>query len=179
MNASGACRFGIGLNAGATTGIMATDALESNGMKLATLQPETVEFLRQGLPAAANVYNPVDVIGDALADRYEHALQGVLTHNFNNYLSATVSSEVYDGFLYNYEDNEFVVVDGKGVRTWFLLRSRVSDRLSWRLKWTTDRSAARTYVDIRDYGNLLSPTPDAVNAGGGRSSFRFQLDCSL
>ncbi len=59
-------------------GIMATDALESSGMKLATLQPETIEILRQGLPAAANVYNPVDVIGDALADRYEHALQAVL-----------------------------------------------------------------------------------------------------
>ena len=108
-----------------------------------------------------------------------HALQGVLTHNFNTYLSVSLSTEVYDGFLYNYEDNEFVVVDGKGMRSWLLLRSRLSDRLSWRLKWTSDHSLTRTYVDIRNYGNLLSPTPDATDARGDRSSFRLQLDWSL
>jgi len=108
-----------------------------------------------------------------------HALQGVVTHNFNTFLSATLSTEVYDGFLYNYEDNEFVVVEGTGVRTWFLLRSRLSDRLSWRLKWTSDHARARTFVDIRDYGNPVSPTPDAVNARGDRSSFRLQLDWTL
>ncbi len=59
-------------------GIMATDALEQSGLKLATLQPETVETLREGLPAAANVFNPIDVIGDALADRYAHALKAAL-----------------------------------------------------------------------------------------------------
>jgi len=59
-------------------GIMATDALERSGMKLATLQPETIEILRQGLPAAANVFNPIDVIGDALAERYAHALKAAL-----------------------------------------------------------------------------------------------------
>ena len=122
-----------------------------------------------------------DTQGDTTAVRGSpgRALQGVVTHNFNGYLSATLSAEVYDGFLYNYEDNEFVVVDGRGVRTWFMLRSRVSDRLSWRLKWTSDHSLARTYVDIRNFGNLVTPTPDAVNARGDRSSFRLQLDCSL
>ena len=107
------------------------------------------------------------------------AVQGVLTHNFSPWLSVTVSSEIYDGFLYNYEDNEFVVVDGKGFRNWFLLRSRLSNRLSWRLKWTSDHALARTFVDIRYFGNLVAPTPDAVNAGGSRSSFRIQLDYSL
>jgi DNA uptake protein ComE-like DNA-binding protein len=122
-----------------------------------------------------------DTQGDTTAVRGVpgRALQGVVTHNFNSYLSATLSTEVYDGFLYNYEDNEFVVVDGTGVRTWFMLRSRVSDRLSWRLKWTSDHSRVRTYVDIRDFGDLASPTPDATNARGDRSSFRLQLDYSL
>jgi DNA uptake protein ComE-like DNA-binding protein len=107
------------------------------------------------------------------------ALQGLLTHNFNSYLSATLSTEIYDGFLYNYEDNEFVVVDGKGFRSWFLLRSRLSDRLSWRFKWTTDHGLARTYVDIRNFGNLVTPTPDAVDARDTRNAFRLQLDYSL
>jgi len=76
-------------------GIMATDALESNGMKLATLQPETVELLRQGLPVAANVYNPVDVIGDALADRYEHALKAVWADRNVDGLLVILTPQVY------------------------------------------------------------------------------------
>lgn len=122
-----------------------------------------------------------DTQGDTTAVRGEpaHALQGEFTHQFNSDLAITFSSEVYDGFLYNYEDNEFIVVDGAGFRNWFLLRSRLSPRLSWRLKWTTDHQLARTYVDIRNFGNLVPPTPDATNARGDRSSFRFQLDLSL
>lgn len=76
-------------------GIMATDALESNGMKLATLQPETIDLLRQGLPAAANVYNPVDVIGDALADRYEHALKAVWADKNVDGLLVILTPQVY------------------------------------------------------------------------------------
>jgi acetyltransferase len=76
-------------------GIMATDALESSGMKLATLEPETIETLRQGLPAAANVYNPVDVIGDALADRYEHALKAVLKDKNVHGVLVILTPQVY------------------------------------------------------------------------------------
>lgn len=108
-----------------------------------------------------------------------HALQAVLTHNFNTALAVMLSAEVYDGFLYNYEDNEFIVVDGTGFRTWAMLRSRLSSNLSWRLKWTNDHALTRTYVDIRDFGGLTPPTPDATDARGNRSSFRFQLDLSL
>ena len=122
-----------------------------------------------------------DVQGDTTAVRGVpgHALQGMITHNFNSYLAVTLSSTVYDGFLYNYEDNEFVVVDGTGIRTWLLLRSRLSNRFAWRLRWTQDHTLARTFVDIRNFGNLVTPTPDAMNARGDRSSFRLQLDCSL
>ncbi len=122
-----------------------------------------------------------DTQGDTTAVRGipARALQGTLTHNFNTDLAVTLSTEIYDGFLYNYEDNEFVVVDGKGFRNWFMLRSRLSPNLSWRFKWTSDHQLARTYVDIRDFGNLVPPTPDAVNARGDRSSFRLQIDCSL
>jgi acetate---CoA ligase (ADP-forming) len=51
-------------------GIMASDACEENGIKLAKIKQETVEQLKSFLPSAANFYNPVDVLGDALADRY-------------------------------------------------------------------------------------------------------------
>ena len=59
-------------------GIMATDACENLGLQLATLSAETVSFLQENLPAAANCYNPIDVLGDARADRYKLALKAAL-----------------------------------------------------------------------------------------------------
>jgi acetyl coenzyme A synthetase (ADP forming)-like protein len=59
-------------------GIMAADAIEEQGLTFAKLADETKQKLVQKLPAAANVHNPVDVLGDALADRYEFALDIVL-----------------------------------------------------------------------------------------------------
>jgi acetyltransferase len=59
-------------------GIMAADAVEREGLTFAKLSAETERKLAGRLPAAANVHNPVDVLGDALADRYEFALDTVL-----------------------------------------------------------------------------------------------------
>ena len=64
-------------NAGGA-GIMAADAIERGGLTFAQLTEQTMETLAAGLPAAANVKNPVDVLGDALADRYEFATRVVL-----------------------------------------------------------------------------------------------------
>ncbi|MBN2457388.1 MAG: acetate--CoA ligase family protein [Sedimentisphaerales bacterium] len=64
-------------NAGGA-GIMAADAVERQGLTFAKLAEKTVEKLASQLPAAANLYNPVDVLGDALADRYEFAIDVVL-----------------------------------------------------------------------------------------------------
>jgi len=70
-------RVAIVTNAGGP-GILATDALEHAGLRLARLQPQTIEALMADLPGAASAANPVDVLGDALADRYEHSLRLVL-----------------------------------------------------------------------------------------------------
>jgi acetyltransferase len=59
-------------------GIMAADAIEEQGLTFAKMSEETMKKLAEKLPAAANVHNPVDVLGDALADRYEFALDVVL-----------------------------------------------------------------------------------------------------
>lgn len=59
-------------------GIMATDALERAGLQSASLSQETMEHLRQNLPHAASVLNPIDVLGDALADRYAMAINTAL-----------------------------------------------------------------------------------------------------
>jgi acetyl coenzyme A synthetase (ADP forming)-like protein len=70
-------RVAIITNAGGP-GIMATDACERAGLELASLELETMEVLRRALPMASNVLNPVDLLGDAGAERYGLALGTVL-----------------------------------------------------------------------------------------------------
>lgn len=74
IRADGVC---IITNAGGP-GVMAADAVEHAGLKLAGLSPETMAAIKSNLPAAASVLNPVDVLGDALDDRYAMALEKVL-----------------------------------------------------------------------------------------------------
>jgi acetyltransferase len=45
---------------------------------MATVSDETRQFLRENLPAAAATGNPIDILGDALPDRYAVALEAVL-----------------------------------------------------------------------------------------------------
>jgi acetyltransferase len=70
-------RVAIITNAGGP-GIMATDACVNGGLQLATLSSETVDYLHEVLPPAANHYNPIDVLGDARSDRFEKALATAL-----------------------------------------------------------------------------------------------------
>ncbi len=70
-------RVGIVTNAGGP-GILATDAVERAGLEIPRLSGETVQALKEYLPGAASAANPVDVLGDALADRYEQAIELVL-----------------------------------------------------------------------------------------------------
>jgi acetyltransferase len=70
-------RLAIITNAGGP-GIMATDAAIRCGLKLAELTEATKEKLRPALPPTASLRNPVDVIGDARADRYKAAVRTVL-----------------------------------------------------------------------------------------------------
>ncbi len=70
-------RIAIVTNAGGP-GILATDALERAGLTITHLTPETTAALDSQLPGAASSANPVDVLGDAFADRYEYAIKVVL-----------------------------------------------------------------------------------------------------
>jgi len=70
-------RIAIVTNAGGP-GILATDALERDGLQIPRLSQEITEKLTAKLPGAASAANPVDVLGDAMADRFEFALQEVL-----------------------------------------------------------------------------------------------------
>jgi acetyl coenzyme A synthetase (ADP forming)-like protein len=64
-------------NAGGAA-IMATDALDRANLRLTSFQRETIELLQGELPPGSNALNPVDVRGDADAERYRFALDAVL-----------------------------------------------------------------------------------------------------
>lgn len=55
-------------------GVLATDALITNGGELAKLSPETIEALNKILPAHWSHNNPIDILGDASAQRYADTL---------------------------------------------------------------------------------------------------------
>jgi len=70
-------RVAIITNAGGP-GVLTTDAAIKAGLQLAMFNDETTKTLKKSLPAAANIKNPVDVIGDARADRYNAAISAAL-----------------------------------------------------------------------------------------------------
>ncbi len=67
-------RLTVLTNAGGP-GVLAADALITNGGELTKLSPETMEAFNQLLPAAWSHNNPVDIIGDASPERYSKALE--------------------------------------------------------------------------------------------------------
>jgi acetyltransferase len=67
-------RLTVVTNAGGP-GVLATDALISNGGQLAEVSPATMDELNKILPAAWSHNNPIDVLGDAEPERYAKALE--------------------------------------------------------------------------------------------------------
>jgi acetyltransferase len=74
---AGGERLAIMTNGGGP-GVMATDALIFDGGKLATLSGDTLDRLDYLLPATWSHGNPIDIIGDAPAERYVQTLEVLL-----------------------------------------------------------------------------------------------------
>ncbi len=55
-------------------GVLTTDAVGDADLSMARFTDETVAALEEAMPAEANTYNPIDVIGDADVERFETAL---------------------------------------------------------------------------------------------------------
>jgi hypothetical protein len=104
------------------------------------------------------------------------ALVGLLEHNFNEGLQVQFGSLIYDGFLYWYEDNEFLLLDGTGIRNYFMVRSRVGDSMLLRFKLAHDRSFTKTGVDIRNFNDPYQFPYEGDQVRATFASFRLQLD---
>ena len=55
-------------------GVMTTDAVGSSRLSMATFTDETLDAFSEKLPPEGNIYNPVDIVGDADNDRFREAL---------------------------------------------------------------------------------------------------------
>lgn len=71
-------RVAVLTNAGGPA-ILAVDALEKNGLKMASLSEDTKAFLRKRLPKAASINNPVDVLAGSGPGTYTLALEALLS----------------------------------------------------------------------------------------------------
>jgi acetyltransferase len=70
-------RVAVLTNAGGP-GVTAADALEGLGLELAEFSEETQAALRDSLPAAAGLHNPVDMLAGARPDDFAHLLEVLL-----------------------------------------------------------------------------------------------------
>lgn len=79
-------------------GILAADACEAAGLHLARPSQETLKILAETLPPFAAIYNPIDIIGDAPADRYRQTLEAVVKDEMTNailvLLTPTASAQI-------------------------------------------------------------------------------------
>ncbi|UTF53391.1 acetate--CoA ligase family protein [Natronosalvus rutilus] len=60
-------------------GVLTTDAVGDSTLSMAGFTDETIDLLAETMPEEANVYNPIDVIGDADVERFETALDIALS----------------------------------------------------------------------------------------------------
>jgi len=126
---------------------------------------------RLGGTAEAGIGNPsVGTNGDpsnAFEVRYEH--------NLTPGLKFQLASAVYNGFFWNFEGNEFVLVDGNGFRNWFKVESRVSERMLFQLKVTRDHNMPGSR-DVRHFGDPSGNDPDAPYVPKDQTTVRLQMD---
>jgi acetyl coenzyme A synthetase (ADP forming)-like protein len=74
-------------------GILATDLSEKLGIRLTSLSSEIRGRLMEKLPAAASLGNPIDVLGDAMADRYSFAIDEVLRDDHVNAVAVLLTPQ--------------------------------------------------------------------------------------
>jgi len=108
-------KLAIVTNAGGP-GVLAIDALVRGGGELAALDPATIEELNTFLPDAWSHGNPVDILGDADADRFARAL-GVVAKdpNADGLLAVLTPTAVCDPTATAEKLRPFAKVDGKPV----------------------------------------------------------------
>ncbi len=128
-------------------------------------------------PRLGGTVDPGASPGVGTAGAPAHAFEARYEHNITPGLKLTFASSVYDGFFWNFEGNEFVLLDGNGFRNWLKVESRVSERLLFQLKVTRDHNFPVTYLDVRNWDNgEFAANPDATYVPHDQTFVRLQMD---
>jgi acetyl coenzyme A synthetase (ADP forming)-like protein len=175
-------RIAIITNAGGP-GILATDALERSGLSLARFENETITALAQYLPDAASAANPVDVLGDARADRYSLALETVVADpNVDGLLVVLTPQAMTEIEATADAIGRLSKTTDKPIITSFMGEAKVEigvDRLAtyWVPNYPFPERAALAYKAMADYRQVLSrPIPEYVEFDVDRQATRQVLD---
>ena len=71
---------GVGvLTNGGGMGVLTTDYLEESNLEMPNLSSSTLKKLKSFLPSTASFRNPLDIVGDASAERYKKSLEVLLS----------------------------------------------------------------------------------------------------
>ncbi len=98
-------------------------------------------------------------------------------HNFNDKFNMSLGAMAYDGFVWYFEESEFMPIEGKNsLKLWVNFQDRISDRLWLEVKAAWDRAAPVTNTDIREYNRPYGDPIDYDFLVTKGSYFRVQLD---
>jgi DNA uptake protein ComE-like DNA-binding protein len=99
------------------------------------------------------------------------------THNFTDQFSLSAGALSYNGFLWFFEESDFVATDRKNsARFWASIEDRISDNLWIELKAVFDRGVPITNTDVRQYNQYYGKDIDADNIINREKYFRIQID---
>ena len=132
---------------------------------------------RQRLGAPAEPGDTDSGVGQASS--VARAFEVRYTHNVTPWLRFMAATVVYDGFFWNFEGNEFVLLNSNGWRKWFKVESRISDRMLVQLKVTHDHNKPLDDVDVRRYNEPWGEDIDATYVPRDDLFVRFQVDYSF
>jgi len=75
-------------------GVLAADACEHFGMKMVKLPKEVIKELNSVLPSAWSHNNPIDIIGDARAERYKKVFETLSKYDFYDLLLCILTPQM-------------------------------------------------------------------------------------
>lgn len=102
------CKNGIGIiTNGGGLGILTTDYCFQYGINIPELKKETISFLDRKLKGVKNKNNPLDIIGDAMPERYGVAMEALLNQKDINALIVISAPQA----MTDHKENAKIVVE--------------------------------------------------------------------
>lgn len=141
-------------------GVLAADAVEEEGMKLAGFSSEAEKLLRKTLPDRVNIRNPLDLVGDADTKRYKDALDIIAKEDGTDCILvivlmqvSTLGSDVIDAITEIYKDRKKPVVACSAGGNFTQLHMHVLEKEGIPA-YSTPRKAVKAIKALWQYGKI-------------------------